>query len=334
MARRHLPERGRLDAADVDRVRAAGVEVAARRRVGGAGDLALELDVAHARARVGDGHGGHQRGGVRVPGRPIELLRGSHLHELAHVHHGDAVADVPDHPQVVRHEDVREAQAVLQIEQQVQDLRLHGHVERRHRLVGDDEPRIHRQGAGDPDALALAAAEGVREPGHVFGPQAHQAEQLRDPIRALLPVAHAVDQQRLADDVEERHARIERAVGVLEDHLHLGAQRPQLVPGEPRQVDHAAPFRAEQHLAGRRRHRAQDAARRRGLAAAALAHEPEGLALVDREAHVVHRPDVSHGLAEETLLDREVLAEVSDLQQRPAVRGPAVGSHRDTASTS
>ena len=65
-------------------------------------------------------------------------------------------------PQVVRDEEVGELQPLLQIQQQVHDLRLHRDVERRDRLVGDDERRLQRERARQADALALAAAELVR----------------------------------------------------------------------------------------------------------------------------------------------------------------------------
>ncbi len=47
---------------------------------------------------------------------------------------------------------------VLDLLEQLQHLRLHRHVERRHRLVGDQQLGVHRQRARDADALALAAA--------------------------------------------------------------------------------------------------------------------------------------------------------------------------------
>jgi hypothetical protein len=50
----------------------------------------------------------------------------------------------------------------LQVAQQVDHLRLHAHVERRGRLVQHDEFRLQHHGAGDGDALALAAGEFVR----------------------------------------------------------------------------------------------------------------------------------------------------------------------------
>jgi hypothetical protein len=61
------------------------------------------------------------------------------LDDLAEIHHGDAVGDVLHDRQVVRDEDVGEAEAGLQVAQQVDDLRLDRHVERRDRLVADDE---------------------------------------------------------------------------------------------------------------------------------------------------------------------------------------------------
>ena len=81
------------------------------------------------------------------------------------------------HAEIVRDEQHRQLQPVLQIEQQVDDLRLHRDVERRYRLVGDHQRRIERQRARDADALALAAAEGVRKARPRRGRQADQIEQ-------------------------------------------------------------------------------------------------------------------------------------------------------------
>jgi hypothetical protein len=48
---------------------------------------------------------------------------------------------------------------LLQPHQQVDHRGLDGHVQRRYRLVGDDQVRVHRQRPGDGEALALAAGE-------------------------------------------------------------------------------------------------------------------------------------------------------------------------------
>ena len=64
--------------------------------------------------------------------------------------------------EIVRDEEVGRARARPAVRQQVDDLRLYRHVERRHRLVADDQARAQSQRARDADALALAAREFVR----------------------------------------------------------------------------------------------------------------------------------------------------------------------------
>ncbi|MNT66135.1 hypothetical protein D3C72_2041740 [compost metagenome] len=64
---------------------------------------------------------------------------------------------MPDHAQVMRNEQVGQALFRLQIGQQVQDLSLDRHVQRRHGFVRDDKARFQRQCTGNRDALALSA---------------------------------------------------------------------------------------------------------------------------------------------------------------------------------
>ena len=90
-----------------------------------------------------------------------------------------------DHGEVVGDEQIGEPELVLQVHQQVDDLRLDRHVERRHRLVADDQFGIERQRAGDADALALAAGEFVRIGVHGLGPQPDALEQSGDALAAL-----------------------------------------------------------------------------------------------------------------------------------------------------
>jgi hypothetical protein len=62
----------------------------------------------------------------------------------------------------VADEEIGKLVPLLQVAQQVDDLGLHAHVERRGRLVEHDQARLQDEGAGDRDALALAAGEFVR----------------------------------------------------------------------------------------------------------------------------------------------------------------------------
>src|SRR5712692_5106197 len=82
--------------------------------------------------------------------------------------------------QVVRDEKIGEVTFLLEALDQVQNLRLDGHVERRDRLVGDDEIRAGRQRAGDADALLLAAGKLVRVPVDEAAAQSDGLHQLLD----------------------------------------------------------------------------------------------------------------------------------------------------------
>ena len=72
------------------------------------------------------------------------------------------IADVLHHGEIVRDEKISQSEFLLQILQQIDDLRLHRNIERTDRLVADDELRIHRERPGNPHPLALAAAELMR----------------------------------------------------------------------------------------------------------------------------------------------------------------------------
>lgn len=78
----------------------------------------------------------------------------SHLHDPAAIHDGDPAADVAHEPQIVSDEDVCELEPFLQLHQQINHLRLHGHVQGGDGLIGDDERRIQceRSRQADPRA--------------------------------------------------------------------------------------------------------------------------------------------------------------------------------------
>jgi hypothetical protein len=59
-------------------------------------------------------------------------------------------------------EEHRHAEARLQRFEQIEDLRLHRDIERRRRLVGDQEVRLVGKRHGDHHALALPTGELVR----------------------------------------------------------------------------------------------------------------------------------------------------------------------------
>ena len=66
----------------------------------------------------------------------------------AGAHHADPLGDVPHHRQIVRDEQVGQAQRLLQVLEQVEDLGLDRDVERRDRLVADQDLAAPAPGPG------------------------------------------------------------------------------------------------------------------------------------------------------------------------------------------
>jgi len=93
-------------------------------------------------------------------------------------------------------------------------------------------------------------------------------EQLPNAMIGLRATRDLVDQQSFLDRGADRHARIERRVRILEDHLHAPAHRAQLAAFERADVD-----AVEADLAGRRLGEAQDRAPERRLAASGFADD-------------------------------------------------------------
>ena len=170
-----------------------------------------------ARARVpasggsGDGETETSACVYGLRGRADDRLGRADLHDLAEVHDRDPVGDDPGQRQVVGDEQVGQAALATQVEHQPQELGPDRDVEHRHRLVGDDDLRVHDQRTGDDDALALAAGQLVRvAEGEVGWPAA--ARPIRAPrrpsLRARSRVADPVHDERLGDEVVDRLLRV------------------------------------------------------------------------------------------------------------------------------
>ena len=118
----------------------------------------------------------------------------------------------------------RPALAPLLVEDR-HDLGLGGHVERGRRLVGQQQPRLDRQGRGDHHPLQQAARQLVRvlaqAAGGVVDPDVLQQMRPRA-ARRLLASAHAVGDQRLGEEVADRAHRVHVRARVLEDHRDVG----------------------------------------------------------------------------------------------------------------
>src|SRR6185369_3957254 len=102
----------------------------------------------------------------------------------------------------------------------------------------------------------------------------------------------------LEQDLGDAHARVERAVGILEDDLHRRAPYAQLGAREAREL-----LPGVLHAAFRGRDELQDRLAGGGLAAARFADQRERSPLAQLEGHAVDRLDVAHRAPEDALAD-------------------------------
>ena len=281
----------------------------------GAGEFTLDgvVPLAVQGIQLGGRLGQHL--GIGVGGVLEDGLGGAHLHVAAQVHHHHPVGDVAHHPQIVGDEQHRQLQLPLELGKQIDDLGLDGYVQGGYRLVRHNKGGVEGEGPGNADALALAAGELTGKAlGDVHGQSAH-GEELLHPGGKLLGRHHLVYPQHLGDGVVYRHTGVERGIGVLEDHLHLGAE-----PAE-RIALHVGDVRAvEADGAAGGLIQPENGAGQGGLAAARLAHQTQVFPLEELEGHVVDSLEVALLLSLKHIagrpLQRKPFAQVFHLQQQ------------------
>ena len=100
----------------------------------------------------------------------------------------------------------------------------------------------------------------------------------------------AVQDQRTGEDLADRHARIERRVRVLEDHLHAPPQR-----ADRRLAGMGDVGAGKDDLAGRRFVQPRDQPRQSRLAATGFAHQSDGFAGKDLQVDAID--GAQHALA-------------------------------------
>ncbi len=193
---------------------------------------------------------------------------------------------------------------------ELDDLRLDRHVERRRRLVGDQDRRIARQRHRDHRPLPHPAGELMREV--VDARLRVRDADLPQKLDRARPCAPLVDLlvrlDRLDDLLADPVDRVQRGHRVLEDHpelvaavvLHVAVRDVEQIGSL---VEHLA-LEACVHAARQphERHRGD------ALARARLADDPEHLAALELERDAVDRPH-------DPVLGRELDLEVVDLEQ-------------------
>jgi hypothetical protein len=213
----------------------------------------------------------------------------------------------------VRDKEQGQVELALQLLEQVQDLRLDGDIQRRNRLVGDDELRPGGERPRDADALALAAAEFMRVAVDVIRLKADQLHQLDHPIRFLAPLHAVVERQRAADDVDHLHARVERGVGVLKNHLQIFSEPAHFAH---RELQDFPSLEVDFPVRGSDQARNQPGRRR--FSTAALSDQTERLSFRHGKGDLIHRfqgLSSRHEPAHEPAAQIEILGEIVDFEQ-------------------
>ena len=171
---------------------------------------------------------------------------------VAPVHDQHAVSHFSDHAHVVGDENHTHVHFCLQGADQLQDLRLNGHVQRGGWLVGNQQRRLARQCRGNHHALTHAARELVRKTvKHVarFG-NAHQfqhAQGLGAGGGGAFALMHL---NRFGNLVTRREHRIQRGHWLLKNHRDVGtANAAHGLLARLRQVQHLAAAAAKHHAA-------------------------------------------------------------------------------------
>src|SRR5215813_7854639 len=317
-----------LDPATIECIGTACVKSATWRRLDGARHVASENDALAARSRIGYRHRREQCLRVRVQRIAEEFVFRSELDNAAEIHHRDPVADVLDDRQIVCDEKIRQPKLALQVDQQIDYLRLHRDVERRDWLVAHDQLGLRSECTSDAEALPLATRELVWILAHLVGTQAHFLEERAHPVADLEGCAVLEVANRLGNDVLRSHARIERRIRGLEDRLQLAPEGSHRAGVEI--VDTFAPPGDRSCC---RRYQPQHRLPQRGLAATALSDETKRFALADPKAHLVHGVDLRVRATEHAAVHGVMLGERRHFEEPfPAALSTRAGAGHAAAS--
>jgi len=215
-----------------------------------------------------------------------EVRSGALLHDPASLQHDHPVAEAAGHVEVVGHEQQAQAQALLQLLEQVEHIGLHLGVEHAHALIAEQHLRLQDQGAGDGHPLLLASRElaGQAPLEALRGLQAHRRQQGPSPFARFGMAGQAVDQQRVGHRFAHGHLGIEAGQRILEHHLDAAASPAQLGALQAPQVAALQPHGSAPH-----RGQAHQGAAEAALAAAGGPHQTHRFAFLEAQAHPIHR---------------------------------------------
>ena len=159
------------------------------------------------------GNRGEKPPRVRVLRRGEDGLGYAFLDKLAALKDIDVVADSGDDGKVVGDEEKRKAALFAEVAEKAQNARLNGDVKGGDWFVANEERWPQRERPRDADALALSATELVGKARFHFRRKADLRE------KSVHVDINPMDAPDLGNCIANTLPRIQRADGILEDHL-------------------------------------------------------------------------------------------------------------------
>ena len=166
-----------------------------------------------------------------------DVVAGPELHDPAEVHDGHAIADVPDHGQVVGDEEIGEPQLVFRSSSRFTTCAWMDTSSAETGSSATMKRGLVASARAIADALALPARELVRVAVGELGPESHQRQELLHARRAVSSRVPRAWTSRGSPTMRRHvHAGVERRVRVLEDHLHVPPRSRKARAGQGREV--------------------------------------------------------------------------------------------------
>src|SRR5690606_12155490 len=167
-------------------------------------------------------------------------------------------------------------------DEEIEDTGLGREVERRNRLVADDQLWREGQRPSDGDALALAAGELAGITMGSVAWQVHLIEQGPDTRSGVGLAGLAAGHDGLDQNILNGHRGVEGGVGILEHRLDGGGSALAVARGDAGDV-----LALKQDAPRRDRTNAKDGAAQSRLARPALPHEANGFAGTDGKVDIL-----------------------------------------------
>ena len=240
--------------------------------------------------------------------------------DLPEIHHRYTVADALDHGHIVRNEQEGDPELLLQVEQEIDDLRPDRHVQRRNRLVGDHHLGIQGQRTGDGDPLALPAGEFVRIAVRHVGGQADLDQQLAHPRLRFGFRTQLMHQHRLHDRKADGQTRVERGKRVLKDKLDVTAQGLQRTPLQTGDITSG-----ELDVTAVKFDQPRQRTPGGGFPAAGFANQRQGFPGVQHETEVFDRMHLPFYPAKEAITQGKARHQIAHCQHRRLIVAHRVG---------